>query len=80
MSFDTFSQNTSMAYLIRGQSYDGSAFDEEYLNSIRGIFFARKTGNINTSMSAAPKLALVPASRYYCDVTWSYHNTCAKFH
>ena len=31
--------------------------------------FARKTGNINTSMSAAPKLALVPASHYYCDVT-----------
>ena len=31
--------------------------------------FARKTGNINTSMFAAPKLALVPASRYYCDVT-----------
>ena len=31
--------------------------------------FARKTGNINISMSAAPKLALVPASRYYCDVT-----------
>ena len=41
--------------------------------------FARKTGNINTSMSAAPKLALLPASRYYCDVTWSYHNVCAKF-
>ena len=36
--------------------------------------FALKTGNINTSMSAAPKLALVPASRYNCDVTWSYHN------
>ena len=33
--------------------------------------FARKPGNINTSMSAAPKLALVPASRYYCDVNWS---------
>ena len=33
--------------------------------------FGRKTGNINTSMSAAPKLALVPASRYYCDITWS---------
>ena len=31
--------------------------------------FARKPGNINTSMSAAPKLAIVPASRYYCDVT-----------
>ena len=26
--------------------------------------FAPKTGNINTSMFAAPKLALVPASRY----------------
>ena len=31
--------------------------------------FGRKPGNINTSMSAAPKLDLVPASRYYCDVT-----------
>ena len=31
--------------------------------------FARKPGNINTSMFAAPKLALVPASRYNCDVT-----------
>ena len=26
---------------------------------------ARKPGNLNTSMSAAPELALVPASRYY---------------
>ena len=42
--------------------------------------FGRKTGKINTSMSAALKLALVPASRYYCDVTRSYHNVCAKFH
>ena len=42
--------------------------------------FARKTGNINTSMLAAPKLALMPANRYNCDVTWSYHNACAKFH
>ena len=42
--------------------------------------FARYTGNINNSMSAAPKLALVPASRYYCDITWSYHNVCAEFH
>ena len=42
--------------------------------------FARKTGKINHLMSAAPKLALVPASRYYCDVNWSYHNVCAKFH
>ena len=43
-------------------------------------FFAKKTGNINTSMFAAPKLALVPARSYYCDVTWSYHIVCAKFH
>ena len=31
--------------------------------------FVRKPWNINTSMSAAHILALVPASRYYCDVT-----------
>ena len=31
--------------------------------------FAQKPWNINTSMSAATILALVPASRYYCDVT-----------
>ena len=42
--------------------------------------FGRKPGNINASMSAAPKLALVPASQYYRDMTWSYHNVCAKFH
>ena len=42
--------------------------------------FAGKPWNINTSMSAATILALVPASRYYCYVTWSYHNVCAKFH
>ena len=41
--------------------------------------FGPKTGKINTSMSAAPKLALVPASGYYCDVTRSYHNVYAKF-
>ena len=29
--------------------------------------FARKPVNINVSRSAAPKLALVPASRYYVD-------------
>ena len=31
--------------------------------------FARTPGNINTSMSAVPKLALVPANSYYWDVT-----------
>ena len=30
--------------------------------------FGRKTGNINTSMFAAPKLALATASRCYCNV------------
>ena len=43
-------------------------------------FFARKPVNFNVSLSAAPKLALVPASRYYCDVNWSNHTDCAKFH
>ena len=43
-------------------------------------FFARKTGNINTTMFAAPKLALVLAIHYYCDVTSSYLNVCANFH
>ena len=42
--------------------------------------FARKTGNINTSMFGAPTLALVPGSRYNCDVNWSYHNVGAKFY
>ena len=42
--------------------------------------FSRKSVNINVLLSAAPKLALVPASRYYCDVNWSNHNVCAKFH
>ena len=30
--------------------------------------FALKSVNINVSLCAAPKLALSPASRYYCDV------------
>ena len=47
---------------------------------IKVPLFSQKSVNINVSLSAAPKLALVPASRYYCDVNWSYHNVCAKFH
>ena len=43
MSFDTFSQNTSMGQLNQGQGHDTSAFDEEYLNSIRD-FFGSNTG------------------------------------
>ena len=41
---------------------------------------SRKSVNINVSLSASPKLALVSASRYYCDVNWSNLNICAKFH
>ena len=42
------------------------------------LFFS-KSVNINVSLSAAPKLALVPASRYNCDVKQSNLNVCAKF-
>ena len=43
-------------------------------------FSALKSVNINVLRSVAPKLALVSANRYDCDVNWSYHNVCAKFH
>ena len=42
--------------------------------------FSQKSVNINDSLTAVPKLALVPASRFCCDVNWSYHNVCSKFH
>ena len=47
---------------------------------IMGPLFALISVNIDVSLSAAPKIALVPACRYYCDVNWSYHNVCAKFY
>ena len=47
---------------------------------IKVPLFSRKSANINVSRSAAPKLALVPASHYNCDVKKSYHNVCAKVH
>ena len=50
------------------------------LKLIRVPLFSRKSVNINVSLAAAPKLALVPASRYYCNVNWSNNNDCAKFH
>ena len=43
-------------------------------------FFARKLVNFNVSMSAAPKLALMPASSYMCDLKQSNLKVCAKFH
>ena len=39
-----------------------------------------KKVNINVSRSAAPKLALVPASCYMCDVKQSNLNVCAKLY
>ena len=43
-------------------------------------FSALKSVNINVTRSAAPKLALVPASRYNCNVKESNLNVCANFH
>ena len=43
-------------------------------------FSALKSVNINVSRYAAPKLALVPAICYNCDVKESYLNVCVKFH
>ena len=43
-------------------------------------FFGSKISEYQFSRSAAPKLALVPASRYNCDVKESNLNVCAKFH
>ena len=40
--------------------------------------YSRKSVIINVSLSAAPKLALVPASRCYWYVNWSYSDVCAK--
>ena len=56
-----------------------------FLSNSREIpVFPAGMGNTHKSRdfanpAAATILALVPASRNYCDVTWSYHNVCAKF-
>ena len=44
------------------------------------VLLALKSVNINFSRSVAPKLALVPATRYNCDVKKSNMNVCAKIH
>ena len=36
-------------------------------------YFALKSMNINVLRSATPKLALVPANQYNCDILQSYH-------
>ena len=54
--------------------------DAHDFNHNKVPLFSRKKMNINVSLYVAPKLALVQASRYYCDVNWSYHNVYAKYH
>ena len=44
------------------------------------LFCYSKKVKINVSRSAAPELALVPASCYMCDVKQSNLKVCAKFH
>ena len=43
-------------------------------------FLDRTPVNFNVSRSAVPKLALVPASCYMCDIKQSNLKGCAKFH
>ena len=43
------------------------------------LFLVRKPVNFNVSTPAAPKLALVPASCYMCDVKQINLKVCAKF-
>ena len=47
---------------------------------IKVPLFSLKSVNINVSLSAASKLALVPASCYVCDVKQSNLKVCAQFH
>ena len=47
---------------------------------IKVPLFSQTSVDINVSLSAAPKLALVLASRYYWNVKKSDLNVCAKFH
>ena len=49
------------------------------MGALQCAFFARTPVNFNVSRSASPKLALVPASCYICDVKQSNIKVCAKF-
>ena len=46
---------------------------------VLNLLFAQKLTNINVSRYAVPKRALVPASRYNCDVNQANVNVCGKF-
>ena len=43
-------------------------------------FPALKSVNINVSRFAAPKLALLPAKRFDCNIESSYAIVCTKFY
>ena len=47
---------------------------------LKKVPFPTLKSDYQCSKSAAPELALVPASRYNCDVKSSNRNVCAKFH
>ena len=51
-----------------------------WLQTLQCAFFARKPVNINVLRSAAPTLALVPASCYISDIKQSNLNVFAKIH
>ena len=67
----------SVLNLIRIERDSDGAHDFK-LN--KGPLFAKKSVNINVSRSAVPKLGLVPASHYDCDIKLSYINVCVKFY
>ena len=67
----------SVPSFIRMKEVQMEAYDFK-LNKVPLI--ARKPVNINDSKSVAPIIALVPASRYYCDLNTSNLNVCAKCH
>ena len=49
-------------------------------NLTRGFFLLKNPVNINVSRCAVPKLGLVPANRYDCDIKLSYVNIFVKFY
>ena len=69
--------NVCAKFYLELKEVQMGAYDFKHYNV---PLFARKLVNFNVSRSAAPKLALVPASCYNCDINQSNLNVCAKFH
>ena len=49
-------------------------------NGSRVIFSCTELASFDTSRSTAPKVALVPGSRWYCDKCICYIKVCGKSH